>query len=49
MNSKRKLIRKDRQTLGGTREEIFPLLYPVRENKWLQGWDYQTKMRIDRE
>ncbi|WP_283407570.1 hypothetical protein [Anoxynatronum buryatiense] len=41
MNIKRKLIRTYRQTLEGTREEIFPLLCPVREKEWLQGWDYE--------
>lgn len=41
MINEKKLIRKYRQTLEGSRNEIFPLLCPVREKEWLQGWDYQ--------
>ncbi|KUO49830.1 MAG: hypothetical protein APF76_00880 [Desulfitibacter sp. BRH_c19] len=40
MNNKKKLIQKYQQTLAGTKEEIFPLLCPVREKEWLQDWDY---------
>lgn len=41
MDNKKKLIRKYQQTLEGTKEEIFPLLCPVREKEWLQGWEYK--------
>jgi ribosome modulation factor len=41
MDNKKKLIRKYQQTIEGTKEEIFPLLCPVREKEWLQGWDYK--------
>jgi len=41
MNNKKKLILKYQQTLTGTKEEIFPLLCPVREKEWLHGWDYK--------
>jgi hypothetical protein len=27
------------QTLEGTPEEVFPLLCPVREREWVEGWD----------
>ena len=40
MNHNNKLIRSYLQTVEGNREEIFPLLCPVREKEWLQGWDY---------
>ncbi len=40
MNNKKKLIQRYQQTLAGTKEEIFPLLCPVREKEWLQDWDY---------
>jgi hypothetical protein len=40
MNNKKKLIQTYQQTLKGTKEEIFPLLCPVREKEWLQDWDY---------
>lgn len=40
MDNKKKLIHTYRQALVGTKEEIFPLLCPVREKEWLQGWDY---------
>ncbi|AOT69530.1 hypothetical protein [Geosporobacter ferrireducens] len=41
MNNRNKLIRKYKQTLVGSKEEIFPLLCPVREKEWLQDWDYK--------
>ena len=34
-----RLIREYRQTLGGTPEQVFPLLCPEREKDWLPGWD----------
>ncbi|MFZ5967335.1 MAG: hypothetical protein ACOYVK_09195 [Bacillota bacterium] len=40
MNNKKKRIQTYQQTLAGTKEEIFPLLCPVREKEWLSGWDY---------
>jgi len=39
-NKQRKLERSYQQTLQGKKEEIFPLLCPVREKEWLRGWDY---------
>lgn len=41
MNNRNKLIRRYQQILEGSKEEIFPLLCPVREKEWLQGWDYR--------
>lgn len=41
MSNNKKLIQTYIQALEGTREEIFPLLCPVREKDWLQGWDYK--------
>lgn len=41
MNGKKKLIRTYQQTIMGELEEIFPLLCPVREKEWLEGWDYR--------
>jgi len=40
LNNKGKLIQNYQQTIVGSKEEIFPLLCPVREKEWLQGWEY---------
>ncbi|MTI67968.1 MAG: hypothetical protein FH753_15390 [Firmicutes bacterium] len=40
MNKDMKVIRTYKQILKSSRNEIFPLLCPVREKEWLQGWDY---------
>lgn len=29
------------QTYHATKDEVFPLLCPVREKEWLDGWDYE--------
>jgi len=36
----RRLERNYKQTLYGSKEDIFSLLCPVREKEWLNGWDY---------
>lgn len=36
----KKLIQTYQQSLIGNKKEIFPLLCPVLEKEWLQGWDY---------
>ena len=41
MDNQKKIIRKYKQTLEGTKTEIFPLLCPAREKEWLQGWEYR--------
>ncbi len=40
MYNNKKLIQTYQQSLLGNKKEIFPLLCPVREKEWLQGWDY---------
>jgi hypothetical protein len=36
----RRLTRDYRQTISATPEKVFPLLCPVREADWLEGWNY---------
>ena len=36
----RRLTREYRQTIFATPEKVFPLLCPVREADWLDGWNY---------
>ena len=36
----RRLTREYRQTIHATPEVVFPLLCPVRESEWLDGWNY---------
>ena len=37
--SRNTLVRKDRLSINAVREKIFPLLCPVREEEWIDGWD----------
>jgi hypothetical protein len=37
----KRLIRTYRQTINATPEKVFPLLCPVREAEWLDGWQYR--------
>lgn len=37
----RRLTREYRQTIHATPEKVFPLLCPVRESDWLDGWRYR--------
>jgi hypothetical protein len=36
----RRITRRYRQTIGAPPESVFPLLCPVREAEWLDGWRY---------
>ena len=36
----RRIIHTYRQTIDATPEKVFPLLCPVREAEWLDGWQY---------
>jgi hypothetical protein len=36
----RRVVRSYRQTIDATPEVVFPLLCPVREAEWLDGWQY---------
>lgn len=36
----KRVIRAYRQTINATAEKVFPLLCPVRESEWLDGWQY---------
>lgn len=36
----KRTVRTYRQTINATPEIVFPLLCPVRETKWLDGWDH---------
>jgi hypothetical protein len=36
----RRITRTYRQTINATPERVFPLLCPVREAEWLDGWQY---------
>lgn len=36
----KRLVRSYTQAVNATPEEIFPLLCPVREAEWLDGWQY---------
>jgi len=38
--SARRTTRTYRQTINSTPEKVFPLLCPVREAEWLDGWQY---------
>lgn len=38
--SAERIKRSYRQTIMGTPEKVFPLLCPVRETEWLDGWRY---------
>lgn len=42
----KKLIQMHQQSLTGNKKEIFPLLCPVREKEWLQGWDYDLTFSV---
>ena len=37
----RRVVKAYRQTIEGTPEQVFPLLCPVREVEWLDGWAYR--------
>jgi hypothetical protein len=37
----KRITRTYRQNISGTAETVFPLLCPVREAEWLEGWRYQ--------
>ena len=37
----RRVVKAYRQTIEGTPERVFPLLCPVREVEWLDGWAYR--------
>ncbi len=36
----RRVVREYRQTIEAPPEVVFPLLCPVREGEWLEGWDF---------
>jgi hypothetical protein len=36
----KRITREYRQTINATPEKVFPLLCPVREAEWLNGWQY---------
>ena len=36
----KRITRTYRQTINATPEKVFPLLCPVREAEWLDGWQY---------
>lgn len=36
----KRITRSYRQTINASPDEVFPLLCPVREAEWLDGWDY---------
>jgi hypothetical protein len=36
----KRIVRTYRQTINATPERVFPLLCPVREAEWLDGWQY---------
>lgn len=36
----RRITRNYRQTINSTPDSIFPLICPVREAEWLDGWEY---------
>jgi hypothetical protein len=36
----RRLLKRYRQTIDASPEIVFPLLCPVREAEWLDGWEY---------
>ena len=38
--SPKRITREYRQTINATPEKMFPLLCPVREADWLDGWRY---------
>ena len=37
----KRITRTYRQTINGTPDKVFPLLCPVREAEWLDGWQYE--------
>lgn len=37
----KRVTRSYRQTISAAPEEVFPLICPVREADWLDGWDYR--------
>ncbi len=37
----RKITRDYRQVIYATPEKVFPLLCPVRETEWFDGWEYE--------
>ena len=41
-----RITREYRQTIEASAETVFPLLCPVREAQWLDGWRYSMKRRI---
>ena len=36
-----RVVRAHTQTIGATPQRVFPLLCPVREAEWLDGWSYE--------
>lgn len=37
----KRILRTYRQTINGSPDKVFPLLCPVREAEWLDGWQYE--------
>lgn len=37
----KRIVRSYRQAINAPAEEVFPLICPVREAEWLDGWDYR--------
>lgn len=37
----KRVSRRYRQTIDATPDQIFPLICPVREAEWLEGWEYK--------
>jgi hypothetical protein len=37
----KRITRKYQQNINGTPEIVFPLLCPVKEAQWLEGWEYR--------
>jgi hypothetical protein len=37
----KRISRSYRQTINATPDQVFPLICPVREKEWLEGWDYK--------
>jgi hypothetical protein len=40
----RVVVREYTQSIHGTPEEVFPLLCPVREGEWLEGWSEHCRL-----
>ncbi len=42
----RRISREYRQTINAKPDEIFPLLCPVREIEWLDGWQHRDGQHV---